>query len=159
VAPGIDVKHAVMGRFNFMGGTVLTPEFVAITLGLVLYSSAFTSEIIRGGIEAVNPGQWEAGYAVGLTERQALRLIVLPQALRVIVPPMTSQFINIIKNSTLALVVGFPDLNFVTATTINQTGQALEGIVILMLAFLLISALASLLMNWYHRRLALSDQR
>jgi general L-amino acid transport system permease protein len=159
VSPGIDVKYAVMGRFNFMGGTVLTPEFVAITLGLVLYSSAFTSEIIRGGIEAVNPGQWEAGRAVGLTERQTLRLVVLPQALRVIVPPMTSQFINIIKNSTLALVVGFPDLNFVTATTINQTGQALEGIVILMLAFLLVSALASLLMNWYHRRLALSEQR
>lgn len=159
VAPQPHITYPYAGRFNFMGGTMLTPEFVAVVVGLMLYSAAFTSEIIRGGIEAVNPGQWEAGHAIGLTERQTLRLIILPQALRVIVPPMTSQYINIIKNSTLALVVGFPDLNFVAATTINQTGQALEGIVILMAAFMAISAAASLLMNWYHRRLAVSEQR
>lgn len=159
VAPQPHVTYPVAGHFNFMGGTLLTPESVAVVVGLVLYSSAFTSEIIRGGIEAVNPGQWEAGHALGLNERQTLHLVILPQALRVIVPPMTSQYINIIKNSTLALVVGFPDLNFVTATTINQTGQALEGIVILMSAFLLVSGAASLSMNWYHRRLALSEHR
>jgi len=155
VAPGVDITYPVAGKFNFSGGITLTPELVAIVLGLVIYSTAFTGEIIRGGIDAISTGQWEAGRATGLTERQTLRLVIVPQALRIILPPMTSQYINIVKNSTLALVVGFPELNFVTATTINQTGQAIEGIAILMLAFLLVSATASLLMNTYHRRLAL----
>ena len=151
----VEVTYPVAGKFNFSGGITLTPEFVAIVLGLVIYSTAFTSEIIRGGIDAIGRGQWEAGRATGLTDGQTLRLVIVPQALRIIIPPMTSQYINIVKNSTLALVVGFPELNFVTATTINQTGQAIEGIAILMLAFLAVSASASLLMNWYHRRLAL----
>lgn len=154
----LSVEYPSLGRFNFMGGLTLTPEFVAILLGLTLYSTAFVAEIIRGGIGAVARGQWEAGRALGLDERQVLRMIVLPQALRVIVPPMTSQYINIVKNSTLALVVGYPELNFVTATSINQTGQAIEGIAILMLSFLLISAIASLLMNWYNRRMALPQR-
>ena len=153
--PSLDVEHPVSGRFNFAGGLELTPELVAILLGLVLYSTAFTGEIIRGGIDAVSRGQWEAGHATGLTDAQTLRLVIVPQALRIIIPPLTSQYINIVKNSTLALVVGYPELNFVTATTINQTGQAIEGIAILMLAFLLVSLAASLLMNWYHRRIAL----
>ena len=152
------LEYPTLGRFNFMGGLTLTPEFVAILLGLTLYSTAFVAEIIRGGIDAISRGQWEAGRALGLDERQTLRLIVMPQALRVIIPPMTSQYINIIKNSTLALVVGYPELNFVTATSINQTGQAIEGIAILMLTFLMVSAAASLLMNWYNRRMALPQR-
>jgi general L-amino acid transport system permease protein len=154
----ISVEYPALGRFNFMGGLTLTPEFVAILLGLTLYSTAFVAEIVRGGIGAVARGQWEAARALGLDERRVLRLIVLPQALRVIIPPMTSQYINIVKNSTLALVVGYPELNFVTATSINQTGQAIEGIGILMLSFLLISASASLLMNWYNRRMAIPQR-
>lgn len=154
----LHLEYPVAGKFNFSGGITLSPEFVAIVLGLVVYSSAFAGEIIRGGIDAIPTGQWEAGRAAGLSERHTLRLVIVPQALRIIVPPMTSQYINIVKNSTLALVVGFPELNFVTATTINQTGQAVEGIVILMLAFLLVSASASLLMNWYHRRIALPER-
>jgi general L-amino acid transport system permease protein len=141
--------------FNFVGGTALTPEFVALILGLVLYSAAFIGEIVRGGIDAVGAGQWEAGRALGLADRQTLRLVVLPQALRVIIPPMTSQYLNIVKNTTLALVVGYPDIAFVAATTINQTGQAIEGIAILMSVFLTVSITVSLFMNWYNRRIAL----
>lgn len=153
VAPA--VEWPALGRFNFMGGLTLTPEFVAVFVGLTLYSTAFAAEIIRSGIDAVPRGQWEAGRAIGLSETRTLRFVILPQALRIMIPPMTSQYVTIIKNSTLALVVGFPELNFVTATTINQTGQAIEGILILMAIFLIISLTASLFMNWYNRRLAL----
>jgi general L-amino acid transport system permease protein len=148
-----DVPH--LERFNYVGGAALTPELVALLLGLILYSAAFVGEIIRGGVDAIGVGQWEAGRAVGLSERQTLRLVIVPQALRVIIPPMTSQYINIVKNTTLALVVGYPDISSVTATTINQTGQAVEGILILMAVFLALSLSASLFMNWYNRRVAL----
>jgi general L-amino acid transport system permease protein len=151
-------EHPTLGRFNFTGGMTLTPELVAMLLGLTLYSTAFTGEIIRGGIDAIHKGQWEAGRAIGLSDALTLRLIIIPQALRVIVPPMTSQYINIVKNTTLALVVGYPDIAFVTATTINQTGQAIEGIVILMLVFLTISLAGSIVMNWYNRRIALVER-
>lgn len=147
-----------LGRFNFAGGICLTPEFTAMLAGLVFYSAAFVGEIIRGGIDAVARGQWEAGRATGLSEAQTLRLIIAPQALRMIIPPMTSQYINIVKNTTLALVVGYPDIAFVTATTINQTGQAVEGIFLLMLVFLVISIGGSALMNWYNRRIALVER-
>ena len=100
-------------------------------------------------------GQWEAGRALGLSERQTLRLVVIPQALRVIIPPMTSQYVNVVKNTTLALVVGYPDISSVIATTINQTGQAVEGVLVLMAVFLTLSLSASLFMNWYNRRIAL----
>ncbi|MFV3076910.1 amino acid ABC transporter permease [Niveispirillum fermenti] len=149
------LDRPVIGRFNPTGGIGLSPEFTAVFAGLLLYSAAFIGEIIRGGIDAVDKGQWEAGRAVGLTERTILRLIIVPQALRVIIPPMTSQYINITKNTTLALAVGYPDIALVAATTINQTGQAVEGILILMLVFLTISITASLFMNWYNRRIAL----
>lgn len=155
VLTGVGIDAPRLGRFNFVGGAAITPELVALLLGLILYSAAFIGEIIRGGIEAVGRGQWEAGRAVGLTDRQTLRLVIIPQALRVIIPPMTSQYINIVKNTTLALVVGYPEIASVTATTINQTGQALEGIVILMAVFLTLSLAASLFMNWYNRRMAL----
>jgi general L-amino acid transport system permease protein len=141
--------------FNFIGGTRFTPEFASLVLGLILYSAAFTGEIIRGGIDAVGKGQWEAARALGLSEWRLLRLVVLPQALRVIIPPMTSQYFNIVKNTTLALVVGYPDLSFVVATTINQTGQVIEGVFILVAVFLSISAAISIFMNWHNRRIAL----
>jgi general L-amino acid transport system permease protein len=154
----VTLGYPVLGRFNFSGGMTLTPELVAMMLGLVLYSTAFTGEIIRGGIDAIHKGQWEAARAVGLSEALTLRLVIIPQALRVIIPPLTSQYINIVKNTTLALVVGYPDIAFVTATTINQTGQAIEGIVILMLVFLSISIAGSALMSWYNRRIALVER-
>jgi general L-amino acid transport system permease protein len=140
---------------NFTGGSTYTPEFTALLIGLVFYSTAFSGEIIRSGIDAVAAGQWEAGQSLGIRRWHLLRLIVFPQALRIILPPMTSQYLSIIKNSTLALAVGYPDLSFVVATTINQTGQAIEGILILMGVFLTISLTVSLLMNAYNRRLAL----
>nr|WP_047168121.1 ABC transporter permease subunit [Sphingomonas sp. Y57] len=147
-----------LGRFNFMGGIILTPELVAVALGLIVYSSAFTAEIIRGGIEAVPLGQWEAASALGLAPRDTMRRIILPQALRIIIPPMASQYINIVKNSTLGLVVGYPELNFVTATTINQSGQAIEGIIVLMVIFLGISIGTSLLLGYYNKRVALVER-
>lgn len=151
----VALDKPVMGRFNITGGMGLSPEFTALFLGLLLYSAAFIGEIIRAGIDAVDRGQWEAGRALGLSEGKLLRLVVIPQALRVIIPPMTSQYINITKNTTLALAVGYPDIALVTATTINQTGQAVEGIAVLMLVFLSISISASLFMNFYNRRIAL----
>lgn len=154
----ISVQYPHLGKYNFEGGLTLTPEFVAILVGLTLYSTAFSGEIIRGGIDAVPKGQWEAARAIGLAEKRVLRFVILPQALRVIIPPMTSQYINIAKNSTLAMVVGYPDINFVTATTINQTGQAIEGIAILMLIFIIISLSGSVLMNIYNRKIALVER-
>jgi general L-amino acid transport system permease protein len=151
----LSLEQPQLGRFNFRGGIDLTPEFAAMFAGLVLYSAAFIGEIIRGGIDAVSLGQWEAGRALALSEAQTLRLIVMPQALRVIIPPLTSQYINVIKNTTLALVVGYPELAFVTSTVINQTGQAVEGILILMLVYLVISLAASWLLNLYNRRIAI----
>lgn len=148
----------VLGRFNFAGGMTLTPEFVAVVLGLVLYSSAFAAEIVRGGLDAIPRGQWDAGRAVGLSERQTLREIIMPQALRIIIPPMTSQYVNVIKNSTLALVVGYPELSFIAATTINQTGQAIEGIAVLMVVFLALSAGTSFAMNRLNARMAIVER-
>ena len=142
-----------LGRFNYTGGWVLTPEFVAITFGLTLYSAVFVAEIVRAGIEAVPKGQWEAARALGLTDRDVRKLVIMPQALRVMVPPMINQYVNILKNSTLALVVGYPDIAFVTATTINQTGQAIEGIAILMLVFFTLSLTASIILNLYNKHL------
>lgn len=152
---GVSVETPRLAHFNYVGGFALTPELVALLLGLILYSAAFIGEIIRGGIDAVPVGQWEAGRAVGLSERQTLRLVIIPQALRVIIPPMTSQYVNVVKNTTLALVVGYPDISSVIATTINQTGQAVEGVLVLMAVFLTLSLSASLFMNWYNRRIAL----
>lgn len=152
---GFEFDRPVLAGFNFEGGATLTPEFTALMVGLVLYTAAFVAEIVRGAIEAVPKGQWEAGRAVGLRERRILRLIVLPQALRIMVPPMTSQYLNVVKNTTLALAVGYPDFAAVVATTINQTNQAIEGVAILMAVYLSISLSISLFMNWYNARVAL----
>lgn len=144
--------------FNFDGGTVIQPEFVALLLGLVLYTSAFVAEIVRSGILALHKGQSEAAAALGLTRGQAMRLVLLPQALRVIVPPMTSQYLNITKNSSLAIAIGYPDLVASINVTINQTGQAIENILIIMAAYLSVSLSISAFMNWYNKRIALRER-
>jgi general L-amino acid transport system permease protein len=144
--------------FNFDGGTVIQPEFVALLLGLVLYTSAFVAEIVRSGILALHKGQSEAAMALGLTRSQAMRLVLLPQALRVIVPPMTSQYLNITKNSSLAIAIGYPDLVASINVTINQTGQAIENVLIIMAAYLSVSLSISAFMNWYNKRIALRER-
>jgi general L-amino acid transport system permease protein len=144
--------------FNFVGGMNLSPEFAALLIGLVIYTAAFIAEVVRSGIQAVNRGQWEAAEALGLKRSQILRLIVLPQALRVIIPPMTSQYLNITKNSSLAVAIGYPDLVSIINTTLNQTGQAIEGIMMIMAAYLTVSLSISVFMNWYNKRIALVER-
>jgi len=145
--------------FNFAGGGALTPEFAALLGGLTLYTAAFIAETVRAGVLAVDRGQSEAAYALGLPPRRTMRLVILPQALRVIVPPLTSQFLNLTKNSSLAVAIGYPDLVSIANTTMNQTGQAIEGIAIIMAVYLTISLSISALMNWYNRRIALRGAR
>ncbi|MFY3139128.1 amino acid ABC transporter permease [Achromobacter xylosoxidans] len=144
--------------FNFSGGLTLSPEFAALLAGLVIYTSAFIAEVVRSGIQAVSNGQWEAAGALGLRRPLVLRLVVLPQALRVIIPPMTSQFLNLTKNSSLAVAIGYPDIVSVVNTTLNQTGQAIEGILIIMAAYLTVSLSISIFMNWYNKRIALVER-
>jgi general L-amino acid transport system permease protein len=141
--------------FNFVGGGALTPELAALVIGLSIYASAFVAEIVRAGVLGVPRGQWEAAETLGLTPLQTLRKIVLPQALRIIIPPLTSEYLGITKNSSLAVAVGYPDLVAIINTMISDTGQAVEGIAIIMLAFLTISLSVSALMNWYNRSVAL----
>lgn len=143
---------------NFRGGLYLSPEFSAIIIGLTLYTTAFTGEIIRGGIEAVGKGQWEGGRALGVSERHIMFRVILPQALRVIVPPMTSQYLSTVKNTTLAVAVGYPELGLVVNTVINQTGQALESILIMLGVFLTISLSVSAVMNYFNARIALVER-
>ncbi|MBX9748317.1 MAG: amino acid ABC transporter permease [Roseococcus sp.] len=144
--------------FNFRGGIDVSPEFFALLLGLTLYTAGFIAEIVRAGIQAVNQGQWEAAEALGLPRGRVMNLIVLPQAMRVIIPPMTSQFLNITKNSSLAVAIGYQDIVSIANTTLNQTGQAIEGIAIIMLVYLTISLSISLFMNWYNKRIALVER-
>jgi general L-amino acid transport system permease protein len=144
--------------FNFDGGMVIQPEFTALLVGLVLYTSAFVAEIVRSGILALNKGQSEAAMAIGLSRSQVMRLVLLPQALRIIVPPMTSQYLNITKNSSLAIAIGYPDLVASVNVTINQTGQAIENILIIMAAYLSVSLSISAFMNWYNKRIALRER-
>jgi general L-amino acid transport system permease protein len=145
----------VLEGFNFAGGMVVTPEFATLLVGLSIYTAAFIAEIVRAGVLAVSRGQWEAAFAIGLTRAQALRRVVMPQALRVIIPPAASQYLNIAKNSSLAVAIGYPDLVAVANTAINQTGQAIEGVAIIMAVYLTISLSISALMNWYNARIAL----
>ncbi|MCK8782264.1 ABC transporter permease subunit [Rhizobium sp. NTR19] len=157
--PNGTLSFPEMKGFNFAGGMRLSPEFAALMLGLVIYTSAFIGEIIRGGIDSVPLGQWEAGRAIGLSERHTLTKIIIPQALRIIVPPMTSQYLSTVKNTTLALAVGYPELGLVVGTVINQTGQAIESIALLLGIFLTISIAVSLFMNWYNAHVALVEAR
>ena len=144
--------------FNFSGGSSMSPEFAALLLGLVIYTGTFISEIVRAGILAVSWGQSEAAMALGLRSGQRMRLIVLPQALRVIIPPLTSQYLSLTKNSSLAVAIGYPDLVSIANTTMNQTGQAVEGIAMIMAVYLAISLTISMLMNIYNRAVALVER-
>ena len=147
-----------LGTFNFAGGITVSPEFAALVVGLVVYTAAFIGEIVRGGIEAVSRGQSEAARALGLSNGQVLRLVVLPQALRVIIPPLTSEYLNLAKNSTLAVAIGFFDYFSVANTMLNQTGQAIEAMTLIAAVYLSLSLGLSLLMNLYNRRMALVER-
>jgi general L-amino acid transport system permease protein len=151
------IKPELRG-FNFVGGVSLAPEYFALLIALVTYTSAFIAEIVRSGIEAVSKGQWDAAMALGLRKSFVLSQIVMPQALRVIIPPMTSQYLNLTKNSSLAVAVGYQDIVSIANTTLNQTGQAIEAIALIMLVFLTISLGISLFMNWYNARIALVER-
>ena len=152
------VDYPVLRGFNFTGGGLVSPEYFALLIGLTIYTSAYIAEIVRSGIQAVPQGQWEAAGALGLRPGAVLRTVVLPQATRVIIPPMTSQYLNITKNSSLAVAIGFQDVVSLSQTTLNQTGQAIEGIAIVMAVFLTISLSISLFMNWYNARIALTER-
>ena len=143
---------------NFRGGLRWTPEFAALLFGLVVYTGAFIAEIVRAGIQAISRGQVEAARSLGLTTGQTLRLIIFPQALRVIIPPLTSQYLNLAKNSSLAIAIGYPDLFSIAGTVFNQTGAVLEVIVIMMLSYLSMSLFTSLLMNIYNSRVRLVER-
>jgi len=144
--------------FNVAGGTGVTPEFLSLLIGLATFTGAYIAEIVRSGILAVPHGQTEAAAALGLSHRQVLRLVVLPQAARVIIPPLTSQFLNLTKNSSLAVAIGYPDLVSIANTAINQNGQALECIVVIMSVYLTINLLTATAMGWYNRRVALVER-
>jgi general L-amino acid transport system permease protein len=145
--------------FNLVGGVQITPEFGALLIGLTLYTAAFIAEIVRGGILAVSKGQTEASRAIGLTSGQTLRLVVVPQAMRVIIPPLANQYLNLVKNSSLAVAIGYPDLVQIFAgSVLNITNQAVECIAITMAVYLAISLLISGFMNWFNRRVALVER-
>ena len=150
--------YPVPGSFNMRGGMVVGPEFLALYLALSLYTASFIAEIVRAGIRGVAGGQTEASYALGLRPRQTTRLVVLPQALRIIIPPLTSQYLNLIKNSSLAVAVGYADLVAVGGTILNQSGRAVEIIAIWMLVYVSISLITSLFMNWFNAKMALVER-
>lgn len=148
----------VLAGFNFKGGVNISPEFTALLLGLVLYTAAFVAEAVRAGIQSVSKGQTEAAMSMGLKSGQVLTLVILPQALRVIIPPLTNQMLSLTKNSSLAVAIGYPDFVSVAGTTINQTGQAMEGIALMMVVYLFFSLTTSAFMNWYNKRIALVER-
>ena len=156
--PPLQVSLPELTGLNFRGGSRLTPEFAALLFGLVVYTGAFIAEVVRAGIQAISRGQMEAARSLGLNNTQALRLIIFPQALRVIIPPLTSQYLNLAKNSSLAIAVGYPDLFSVAGTVINQTGATIEVIVIIMLSYLSMSLFTSFLMNIYNSRMRLVER-
>ncbi len=147
-----------MKGFNFQGGMNISPEFSALLFGLVLYTASFIAQIVRAGIQSISHGQTEAAMSIGLKTKHVLSLVILPQALRVIVPPLTSQLLNLTKNSSLAVAIGYPDFVQVAGTTINQTGQAVEGVALMMLVYLTISLLTSAYMNWYNKKIAIVER-
>ena len=160
IATGIPVRfdYPELKGFNFAGGLVVIPEFIALFLALSIYTSSYIAEIVRAGIQAVSYGQSEAAGALGLRAPQILRLVVIPQALRVIIPPLTSQYLNLTKNSSLAVAIGYPELVAVGGTILNQTGRAIEVISIWMLVYLSLSLFTSSLMNWYNARMRLVER-
>ena len=157
---GAPVKMDVpkLTGFNFKGGMTLSPEFIALLMGLVLYTAAFVAEVVRAGIQSVSRGQTEAAMSIGLKPGLVLNLVILPQALRVIIPPLTSQMLNLTKNSSLAVAIGFPDFVSVAQTTINQTGQSIEGVALIMVVYLIFSLSTSAFMNWYNKKAKLVER-
>ena len=152
-------EYPELKGFNFKGGMEMIPEFVCLVLALATYTAAFIAEIVRAGISSVSKGQTEASYALGLKPKFTLRLVIIPQALRVIIPPLTSQYLNLTKNSSLAAAIAYPDLVLVFAgTALMQTGQAVEIIAITMSCYLTLSLLISMVMNWYNQKMALVER-
>ena len=154
----VQLNMPIKGEFAIEHGGALTPEFLAVLLGLTFYTSAFVAEVVRAGIQSVSGGQGEAAAALGLNRSQQMRLVMLPQALRVIIPPLTSQYLNLTKNSSLAVAIGYPDVVSISNTALNQTGRAVECISIVMLVYLSTSLITSLLMNWYTARAAIKER-
>lgn len=148
----------VAGRFNLSGGATILPEFFALYLALSFYTAAFIAEIIRSGIKGVPHGQTEASTALGISPRHTTRLVVVPQAMRIIIPPLTSQYLNLTKNSSLGVAIGYPELVSTGGTTMNQTGQAVEVVAIWMVVYLSISIATSIFMNWFNARMALVER-
>jgi general L-amino acid transport system permease protein len=148
----------VLSGFNFDGGYQLTPEFAALLVGLVTYTAAFIAEVVRAGIQAVDRGQLEAARAIGLSYSQLLSLVIIPQAMRVIIPPLISQYLNLTKNSSLAVFIGYPELFFIGKTTINQAGRAVQIFILIMAVYLSISLITSLILNIYNRRIQLVER-
>jgi general L-amino acid transport system permease protein len=152
-------EYPEMGRYNIHGGVEILPEFLALLFGLSVYTAAFIAEVVRAGIAAVSKGQTEAAYALGLRAGATLRFVVIPQAMRVIIPPLTNQYLNLTKNSSLAVAIGYPDLvHIFTGTVLNQTGQAVEIVALTMAVYLTFSLITSVAMNWYNARVALPQR-
>ena len=147
-----------MGSFSFTGGATLAPEFIALLVALSTYTAAFIAEAVRAGILAIAKGQTEAARALGLKPGNTLRLIIIPQALRVIIPPLTSQYLNLTKNSSLAVAIGYPDFVSTGGTTLNQTGQAIEIVFLWMVVYLFLSLVTSAFMNWFNARARLVER-
>lgn len=155
----LGLDHPELKGFNFKGGITVIPELMALWLALSIYTAAFIAETVRAGILAVSHGQTEAATALGMSKAKTLRLIVIPQAMRVVIPPLTSQYLNLTKNSSLATAIGYPDLvNVFAGTTLNQTGQAIEVIAMTMAVYLTLSLLTSFFMNWYNARIQLTER-
>jgi general L-amino acid transport system permease protein len=152
------VDYPQKGTFNLSGGFNVKPEFLSLYLALSFYTASFIAEIVRAGILGVSKGQTEAYSALGMRSGQGLRLIVIPQALRIIIPPLTSQYLNLTKNSSLAVAIGYPDLYAIGGTILNQTGQAIEVVVIFMTVYLSISIITSIFMNWFNTKMALKER-
>jgi general L-amino acid transport system permease protein len=154
----VEFEYPALQGFNFQGGITILPEFFALMLGLVFYTGAYIAEIVRAGITAVSKGQKEAASALGLSNGQMLRLVVIPQAMRVIIPPLTSQYLNLTKNSSLAVAIAYPDFTSVAGTVLNQTGQAVEVVLLMMGLYLALSLITSAFMNWFNKRMALVER-
>jgi general L-amino acid transport system permease protein len=153
----VEIPH-ITDNLQLEGGLKISPEFATLLTGLTLYTGSFIAEIVRAGIQSVPKGQWEAAKALGLKQSIIMRLIIFPQALRVIIPPLTSQYLNLAKNSSLAIAIGYPDLYFVASTTFNQTGRAVEVMVLIMITYLTISLIISLAMNFYNKTVQLKER-
>ena len=159
VGQPITLEYAVLKGFNYKGGLVLRPEFLALTLALALYTAAFIAEIVRAGIQAISHGQTEASYALGIRPNRTMRLIIIPQALRVIIPPLSSQYLNLTKNSSLAIAIGYMDIvGTIGGVSLNQTGREMECMTIVLLLYLSFSLSISAFMNWYNKKMKLVER-